>query len=1194
MKIKNTFTSGKMNKDVDERLIPNGEYRDALNVRIANSDGSDVGAIENSLSNVAKSSLDLGANPVTLGVATDHEARRIYWFVKSDSGSYICEYAKESDISSIVMQETTSHGVLNFSKNIQADILTDIDNNKKFLYFTDGVNPPRKINIDTAKGYAIDGFTNDDISVIVKPPINPPSISMVESLSSFKNNIKDKMLLFSYRYKYVDGQYSAIAPFSKVAFGPKSFSFDYATATNQSMENKYSSVDVTFNTGSDLVESVQLLFKESDLNIVYAVETFNKANKQWGDDSDQTVRFDNSKIYKTLPEDEIFRLYDNVPKTAKTQEIIGNRLVYGNYTENYNLVDASGSNINIGLSLSQVLEPIVIGTPTETVRSNRDYEVGIVYLDEYGRSSTVITSEGNDIHVPLNAATSKNSLKLAISGVAPDFAKFFRIFIKQSRTEYDSIVPVVFYRGKADDYIYIKIQGDDANKIKEGDFVVIKTDTTGLKTSVVEAKVLEVKLQDRNFLETTTVTELKQESGVYVKLKESGFRMNPSDFDLFEMSSFDQPWISEEYPLLNLDTPSYRYDGPFYYGDNDSNDIVVSGTFSGTEFMRLTISISQVGDGITTFDKFEYQFDSFGQGADSSDTDIQITPGTPVSIGNGLSIDFGSNVGHSALSDRWTVNCKIPQLSLPNQYLQDFHRHAYGIFAFSDTVEEENITAASFLTIFLRDKIQSAYSSTLDNGYPVNANYANIEEWFHEEGRALIEADYDLPNLSMNNWKFYRGTYDGTSLTVTGSQSDPMHMVYESGGYGTSAQSINPSVETSIGVSKKTTSTNLVIETQPIQADTDIYYELPRTYTVDSNGYHIGYDTNDTSQTTPTESAEIILPFFNAFSWGNGIESYKIKDSFLGTKLTINTRPLTTVLDYKENKRTSSITYSDVYEQSTGYNGLNEFNLANVNYVDLDDEYGSIQKIYSRDTNLIVFQENKVSQLLYNKSVLYNADGTGNVSQTKNVFGQQVPYAGEYGISSSPQSFAFWGERIYFADEKRRSVNRLSRDGITEISSYGMDNWFKTNINTDTKIVGGYDPYNDQYVLSIKEPVVTWAIGTEICVDVSSYINSVHLSTSKELLAQGVMLDPLTAQSIWITVDGEGTFYVKYDALVSDGVNPDITFSLATPITMSSPQAFNYTWAAGYSGGTVKITTHVCDTAFGQYVPYNVIEEYIP
>ena len=45
--IKNTFLKGKMNKDLDARLIPNGEYVDAQNIHITKSEGSDVGVVQN-------------------------------------------------------------------------------------------------------------------------------------------------------------------------------------------------------------------------------------------------------------------------------------------------------------------------------------------------------------------------------------------------------------------------------------------------------------------------------------------------------------------------------------------------------------------------------------------------------------------------------------------------------------------------------------------------------------------------------------------------------------------------------------------------------------------------------------------------------------------------------------------------------------------------------------------------------------------------------------------------------------------------------------------------------------------------------------------------------------------------------------------------------------------------------------------
>ena len=49
--IKNSFVKGRMNLDLDERLIPNGEYREALNVQVSTSEDSDVGSVQNVLGN---------------------------------------------------------------------------------------------------------------------------------------------------------------------------------------------------------------------------------------------------------------------------------------------------------------------------------------------------------------------------------------------------------------------------------------------------------------------------------------------------------------------------------------------------------------------------------------------------------------------------------------------------------------------------------------------------------------------------------------------------------------------------------------------------------------------------------------------------------------------------------------------------------------------------------------------------------------------------------------------------------------------------------------------------------------------------------------------------------------------------------------------------------------------------------------
>ena len=55
--LKHNFTQGKMNKDVDERLVPDGQYRDAHNVQVSTSDGSDVGALQTLMGNTIKNTI---------------------------------------------------------------------------------------------------------------------------------------------------------------------------------------------------------------------------------------------------------------------------------------------------------------------------------------------------------------------------------------------------------------------------------------------------------------------------------------------------------------------------------------------------------------------------------------------------------------------------------------------------------------------------------------------------------------------------------------------------------------------------------------------------------------------------------------------------------------------------------------------------------------------------------------------------------------------------------------------------------------------------------------------------------------------------------------------------------------------------------------------------------------------------------
>jgi hypothetical protein len=98
---------------------------------------------------------------------------------------------------------------------------------------------------------------------------------------------------------------------------------------------------------------------------------------------------------------------------------------------------------------------------------------------------------------------------------------------------------------------------------------------------------------------------------------------------------------------------------------------------------------------------------------------------------------------------------------------------------------------------------------------------------------------------------------------------------------------------------------------------------------------------------------------------------------------------------YKQVKRYADITYSGVFNSSSNVNRLNEFNLSLANFKDdIDKSYGPIYKIKGIDTNIQICQEDKDSQVFYGKDILYNADGSSNLTKSEQVFGVKTLYWG--------------------------------------------------------------------------------------------------------------------------------------------------------------------------------------------------------
>ena len=343
------------------------------------------------------------------------------------------------------------------------------------------------------------------------------------------------------------------------------------------------------------------------------------------------------------------------------------------------------------------------------------------------------------------------------------------------------------------------------------------------------------------------------------------------------------------------------------------------------------------------------------------------------------------------------------------------------------------------------------------------------------------------------------------------------------------------------------------------------------------NGTYATATWNGTGSSGSTNFLDVIihpntigLGWFNCWSFGNGVESNRIGDTYNKPYITNGVKVSTTLLDsYKEEHRKYGLIYSGIYNSTSGVNDLNQFIAAEKITKDINPSYGSIQKLHSRSTadgDLIALCEDRILKILANKDALYNADGNPQLIANNNVLGQAIPFSGEFGISKNPESFASESYRVYFTDKVRGAVMRLSKDGLTPISDHGMKDWFRDNLKLTTKLIGSYDDRNDEYNITLADRKT---LGEEM-------LEGATLMDSTHWLSSASLSEDYSASGALITSDGtSGDTYPTFGHAVDlvDGA------SYAGSIRLSEIDYGVSTFLYGYSGGNNSYRPFTISTA---------------
>ena len=217
---------------------------------------------------------------------------------------------------------------------------------------------------------------------------------------------------------------------------------------------------------------------------------------------------------------------------------------------------------------------------------------------------------------------------------------------------------------------------------------------------------------------------------------------------------------------------------------------------------------------------------------------------------------------------------------------------------------------------------------------------------------------------------------------------------------------------------------------------------------------------------------DVVSGTVNANNWV--IEESRIRGGYNNTSVDFGAKAYIVEEDTDASFLGNSLIYSGPFNSRTGINKTNVFSVGEDITKSADPANGSIQKLFAADSNLNVFQELKVSRALIDKDAIYSAEGGGSVTSSNLVIGVLQPYAGEYGISKNPESFAQYGYNQYFADKNNNVILELNRSGITEISAFGMKNFFRTSLESidnsisEGYVTAGFDIHNKQYVASLR------------------------------------------------------------------------------------------------------------------------------
>ena len=936
--------------------------------------------------------------------------------------------------------------VLNFSKDNLITGINIIDGN---LYWTDGVDEPKKIEISKFNGEdtsfnvnstevvtTVDNrlFNYADVTVIRPHPFRAIKLELTEFVATElvpEPPFEQIFPRFSYRWRYEDGQYSPYAPFTEAAWMSETRDADtdnnnYTEGFNTTLYNNVGTINLTeISRGTPDVVAVELVYTESISATIYVLETLEIPKLQRGIEfelnNSYTFGVPNPgnyliapldyqvtarKIYSALPPNQLLRPFDDVPRSAFAQEITANRLVFANYLRNYDQPQSVSMTVttidsNSFPYLYPSVYPQYAGTTPDAavlanltaasrtdglnLKSNRSYEIGVVYIDAFGRQGGMIqagsviaedgtVSETNAVTVPFYQNARKR-LVVQLNDQPPSWADTYRYYIKDTSTDFHSLIAYNIYNDGAIDenmseYVWVEFLSTDRNKIQDDTIISPRRVNTAISLT-----------RDRHLIqdiegEVPNAVRNQIAQGPDVEYVVFGNQSPASAYSFRESNVYTGGGL----PAMGNPTGS-----TIYIAEPTGTGTALSGIGRTAFFAAINAFLTQ-----NRLEELEENVIGLEDDREVQTQSIAI----PFDAPQQLYIQFTSD---------------------PDDYIQVKR------IAFSPVNKQMSEgESRDILAIEFYDDVPTGLNQTSTFRFYT----ARVTEEAQERLQGRFWVRIARNNLMAGNSLFNE---DGTINALS----------------------------------------QAWFETEPRrESNLDLFWESNESFCVCTD--HGWPNKLNWSNSVAEYDGTVTNP-------GIYLESQRIFNQFNQVQLMNGVRVNTPQARYAEERRATGLTWSGIYNSRTGINRLNSFIAAEGITKEIEPNYGSIQKLYTRDTNLIVFAEDKVFRVLADKDALFNADGGGNVSASNAVLGQTTPFVPEFGISKNPESFASYGHNIWFSDKNRGAILQLtpSNGQMFEMQNSGMNDFVKDALmNTNGNIIGSYDNYHDTYNITLKAGAV--------------------------------------------------------------------------------------------------------------------------